>query len=589
MLSVRPSPRALAVAFGALLLSACSDLPTEPPAAGPSGPQFSASPQGVAAAIAAQERYTPALMRMQGVLGTAVGLNPAGHAVVQVFLLGPGVRGIPASLDGIPVEQRITGLLMALSDPRTRQRPAPTGYSVGHPLITAGTIGARVTDASGNVFVLSNNHVLANSNGATIGDATLQPGPYDGGTSADQIGTLYAFRPIDFSTGGANTMDAALAITTTANVGNATPADDGYGAPGGTIFGDANGDGRFDDIAALLNVNVQKYGRTSKLTKGRITGINASLSICYEIVFIFCTKSANFVDQVVVGTSGFSGGGDSGSLIVTDDAGRNPVGLLFAGSETETIMNRIDFVLSYFSVRVDVGEPPPPPTPVTDIAISSVTAPSSATTGSTVNVVVTVANVGNQNVDAAFDVTLADATAGLAVGTQSVASLAAGATTTLTFAWNTTGSSAGSHTLTASHNRADDVAGNDSRSTAVTLFEPSTAIHIGDLDGIPSNDGNTWSATVEVTVHDGNHNPINGAYVRGTWTPTSALTANECTTGDLGGNGTCIMLYPSLRNRTRFVTFTVDLVSMLGQTYDAAQNHDADGDSNGTTIRVNKP
>src|SRR3989441_5004723 len=91
---------------------------------------------------------------------------------------------------------------MAFSDPTKRQRPAPLGFSVGHPLITAGSIGARVADAAGNVFVLSNNHVLANSNDATIGDPALQPGPFDGGTApADQIGTLAAFNTIDFSGG----------------------------------------------------------------------------------------------------------------------------------------------------------------------------------------------------------------------------------------------------------------------------------------------------------------------------------------------------------------------------------------------------
>jgi len=61
---------------------------------------------------------------------------------------------------------------------------------------------------------------------------------------------------------------------------NATPADDGYSMPNSTIFGDANGDGLFDDRNALLGLNVQKYGRTTKLTHGQITGINATVTIC---------------------------------------------------------------------------------------------------------------------------------------------------------------------------------------------------------------------------------------------------------------------------------------------------------------------
>ena len=160
-------------------------------------------------------------------------------------------------------------MFLARSNPTTRQRPAPMGYSVGHPAITAGSIGARVVDGSGNVYVLSNNHVLANSNDASIGDPALQPGPFDGGTSADRIGTLFAFQSIDFS-GGDNTIDAAIAISTTADLSNATPADDGYGAPGGVIFGDANGDGVVDDKSALLGLNVEKFGRIVREAKIKV-------------------------------------------------------------------------------------------------------------------------------------------------------------------------------------------------------------------------------------------------------------------------------------------------------------------------------
>src|SRR3989441_7323249 len=130
-------------------------------------------------------------------------------------------------------------------------------------------------------------------------------------------------------------------------------------------------------------LNVQKYGRTTKLTHGQITGINATVDVCYEVFIIFCVKSARFVDQLVIEPGSFSGGGDSGSLIVTDDQNKNPVGLLFAGSSTQTIANRIDLVLNNFGVHVDGGAPPPPPAPVTDVAVTSVTAPAAVTQGVT--------------------------------------------------------------------------------------------------------------------------------------------------------------------------------------------------------------
>jgi hypothetical protein len=590
MLSLRSLRQLTVIVLGAALWSACSDRASDITGP-PSLAQVANRRNDIQAAIAAQERHTPGLMRIPGVMGTAVGLLPNGRAAVLVFVETPGGRGIPDSLDHIPVAFRVTGRFMALSDPTQRARPAPLGFSVGHPAITAGTIGARVVDPSGNVYVLSNNHVLANSNDAQIGDATLQPGPFDGGTAADQIGTLFAFKPIDF-TGGNNTFDAAIALSNAANLDNSTPTDDGYGTPNSAIWGDANQDGTFDDKTALLGVAVEKYGRTTKLTHGSITGINATVDVCYEVFIFICVKSAHYVDQLIITPGTFSGGGDSGSLIVTDDGTQRPVALLFAGSSAQTIANRIDLVLNHFGVRVDGSEPPPPPpppTPLTDIGVASVNAPTSVTQGGTVNVGVVVRNAGNQDVGATFDVTLLDATDNVTIGTQSVAGLAAGASVTLTFPWNTASSSLGSHTLTASQAFVDENAANDQASATVTVASPSIIVHIGDLDGVASrNGGGTWSATVEITVHDADHNPLNGAIVVGHWSQLG-LNSDTCTTGELGGNGTCIMLFPSLKRSVTFVNLTVVSVTIDGRTYDRTFNHDVDGSSNGTTVRVNRP
>ena len=89
------------------------------------------------------------------------------------------------------------GQIRAFQGPTDRWRPAPGGVSIGHYAITAGTLGCLVTK-NGQTHILSNNHVLANSNNAKVGDAILQPGPHDGGTMADQIAALSGFVPIDF-------------------------------------------------------------------------------------------------------------------------------------------------------------------------------------------------------------------------------------------------------------------------------------------------------------------------------------------------------------------------------------------------------
>src|SRR4029453_351615 len=156
--------------------------------------------------------------------------------------------------------------------------------------------------------------------------------------------------------------------------------------------------------------------------------------------------------------------------------------------------------------------------------------------------------------------------------------------------WNTTGATTGSHTLAASHSFTDDNAANNSASTSSSVGAPSAAIHLGYLEAITSVSGSTWAATVEVTVHDANHSPLNGATVVGTWNGAGALASDTCTTGELGGNGTCIFLAPSLSPRSKTsVLFTVSSVTMTGKTYQSSANHDPDGSSNGTTIKVNRP
>jgi hypothetical protein len=217
-----------------------------------------------------------------------------------------------------------------------------------------------------------------------------------------------------------------------------------------------------------------------------------------------------------------------------------------------------------------------------------VNAPASVTVGDVVNVSVIVQNVGNQAVGSTFDVVLKDSTANVVIGTQSVAGLGVGSSATRTFSWNTAGATPETHFLIGRHTLTDDVLTNNAKVTSSVVNTTSSAIHIGDLDGTASNGQSTWSAQVEITVHDASHNPLNGATVVGTWN-VSGLNSDTCTSGDLGGNGTCIVLFPSLKKGTKSVTFTVTSVTMSGKTYAAASNHDPDGSSNGTSIQVKRP
>ena len=184
--------------------------------------------------------------------------------------------------------------------------------------------------------------MYADENLASLGDAVIQPGTYDGGASpADDIGNLFDFEPIIFG-GAPNTIDAAIASSTTGLLGNATLSG-GYGTPKSVTAG------------AVPNMKVLKYGRTTGQTSGRIDAINANVNVGYS------GGTAYFTGQIIIVPGDFSAGGDSGSLIVVNDkkgqrAGPDhlkPVGLLFAGSSLLTVANPIDAVLTEFSVTVD--------------------------------------------------------------------------------------------------------------------------------------------------------------------------------------------------------------------------------------------
>ena len=324
------------------------------------------APPGLARAMATQEAHTDALLRIQGVVGTAVGLAAGGDAAVKIFTEHPGVAGLPRSLDGVPVVVQVTGKLFALhhrpghsggpggggsgieggidcSTTEVCPRPVPIGVSTGNEgECSAGTIGARVYDNSGLKYALSNYHVYALQNNAVDDSAVLQPGRYDTNCAYDPndvIGTLADFEPID-TNGGDNYIDAAIATVISINeqpaVGNSTPSD-GYGTP------------QSSPVSAEVGLNVQKYGRTTQLTKGTVTGINATVFVGYS------SGTARFVNQIIVqSTKPFLKSGDSGSLLVTDP-GSNPVGLLFAGNRSGklAVANEIDRVLVRFGVSID--------------------------------------------------------------------------------------------------------------------------------------------------------------------------------------------------------------------------------------------
>jgi hypothetical protein len=123
---------------------------------------------------------------------------------------------------------------------------------------------------------------------------------------------------------------------------------------------------------------------------------------------------------------------------------------------------------------------------------------------------------------------------------------------------------------------------------SVTDTDVINGVHVGDLDQSSTNTSATqWSATVTITVHDSNHNPVSGATVTGAW----PLTNNGTCTTD--ANGQCTLTRTGLsRSSNTSVTFAVILVAHSPDGYQLTLNHDPDTGaqaSNGTTITVPRP
>ena len=214
----------------------------------------------------------------------------------------------------------------------TRVRPTPCGVSVGHHnSVTAGTLGCVVQDSQGTRYILSNNHIIADNNKGTIGAPIVQPGPMDGGTAPnDTIAELAMWAPLFFNN-QSNYVDAAIAE---------------LGSPS-LVQPDIQGIGRINPVVVPATVGqaVQKHGRTTGHTTGFISAVGIDISVNYN------GNRAWFENQIEIGTAGFSDGGDSGSLIVTDP-NNETVGLLFAGDGTRTLANPIDDVLAAFNVSL---------------------------------------------------------------------------------------------------------------------------------------------------------------------------------------------------------------------------------------------
>jgi len=116
---------------------------------------------------------------------------------------------------------------------------------------------------------------------------------------------------------------------------------------------------------------------------------------------------------------------------------------------------------------------------------------------------------------------------------------------------------------------------------SVSVVAPT--MHVGDLDRASTMQQSSWTATVTITIHNSSHGALANAVVSAAW---SGGSTGSCTTN---ASGRCAVSKAGISRNTGSVSLTVTNVALGAFVYQPANNHDPDGDSNGTTISVAKP
>jgi len=240
---------------------------------------------------------------------------------------------VPATALGTKIVTDVKAIGKLRPELNARRKPLQPGNSVGHIDATAGTLGAIVS-RNGELYILSNSHVLALSGTAKRGDAIVYPGVFDGGALADDlVAKLERFKKFTPGTAFVNRVDCAIAKPTAERLGDLLAEIKGLGLPGR------------DTIKPVRGMKVVKVGRTTGKTTGKIQDVHFRFTLDYG----GSVGKVGFIDQVLC--SRYTDEGDSGSLVLDKATGR-AVGLHFAGAEGGSVFSPIDDVLKALGCKL---------------------------------------------------------------------------------------------------------------------------------------------------------------------------------------------------------------------------------------------
>ena len=283
--------------------------------------------------------YTaPSVVSSAGVTYVVATL-PGSAAKVEASLLlnPPGVTSNPAAHQNA----QIAPMLLGSSGGNNNDFDEKAGSIVD---CCSGTLGALVQDSTGRQYLLSNNHVLARSDQASVGDTIVQPGlidnnctPNGDGSGTVPVAALTAWLPLRSPQTNVDAAIAQVASHTVDSTGSILEL--GLRQPDGSLAaappGISSSGGKGEN--ATLQLHVAKSGRTTGLTCGKVDAIDLDVAVDY---FKDCAETQpyltkTFTGQIAVSGDRFGDAGDSGSLLV-DSANAEPVGLFFAGGTDDS-------------------------------------------------------------------------------------------------------------------------------------------------------------------------------------------------------------------------------------------------------------
>jgi hypothetical protein len=360
---------------------------TVTPTTGPTTVSVAVSPAAASVANFGTQQFTAAVTGSTNpsvtwqVNGATGGSQTTGFISSTGFYVAPG--NVPTMPDGKGGNIATTLSVTAVSQADARASGAsvvtivPGNQSSQTSFITLGTSGGNINDSvsdaanhtitccggtlgslitlGGTPYILSNNHVLARSDSAAIGDPIVQPGLVD--TQCDTTKTVTVANLSQFvnlesedKTASASNIDAAIAqviagqVDSSGNIlylGSTTDANN-VPVPGAPNAGVG--------VTASLNMSVAKSGRSTGLTCSTVLAVNTNTSVEYNKVCggTGASFTVLYDNQVDIAGGQFGAEGDSGSLIVSQSTA-DPVALLYAGSDTDTVGNPVAPVLNFFA------------------------------------------------------------------------------------------------------------------------------------------------------------------------------------------------------------------------------------------------